>query len=724
MSPSSLPRRMGLGKSPWRRAAWHAFSPWRCVHRDRLVLLVMASMSFLCTAPSHAQRARRDEFAAARLVELPRAGWPTNGGNVYNQRYSPLTEINRSNVAGLEGVWRTHLRGSGASPEYSGEAQPLVHDGIVYIITGADDVFALSVATGEILWQYEAKLDPNLTTVCCGWDNRGVALGDGKVFFGQLDGKLVALDQRTGKPAWTVQAERWQDGFSITSAPLYFDGLVITGFSGAEYGIRGRVRAFSAKNGEPKWTFYTIPGPGEPGHETWPADSDAWQHGGASVWQTPALDPGLGLLYFSTGNPGPDFNGAVRAGDNLYSASIVALDARTGKYRWHFQQVHHDIWDYDAPNPVVLFDAEIGGEMRKGLVEVSKTGWAYILDRETGEPLIGIDERPVPQEPRQATAGMQPYPRGDAIVPHHVDIAPEGFKLVNEGRIFTPFVGADGTIVNPSLYGGANWPPSSYDPERRYLFVCASTVLGNFVGGDRDFEVPERGKEYLGGVVGFAPLPRTGIFAALDVTTNKLAWRYHWQDQCYSGSVATAGGLVFVGRNDGRLTALDSDTGLKLWEFQTGAGMNSTASVFEHDGHQYVVAYSAGNTLIGSPHGDSVWLFGLDGTLPPARERDTELPTTAVPAAPSESSGAGVGEAGVADIAAGAQVYQRVCLPCHGVDGKGGHGGGAPLDKVSDVTAAMSTITAGRNSMPAFGAALTAEQIRAVASYVVGELSR
>jgi alcohol dehydrogenase (cytochrome c) len=400
----------------------------------------------------------------------------------------------------------------------------------------------------------------------------------------------------------------------------------------------------------------------------------------------------------------------------LFSASIVAIEARTGKYRWHFQQVHHDIWDYDAPNPVVLFDVPIAGRMRKGLAQVGKTGWAYILDRETGEPLIGIEERPVPQEPRQATAATQPYPLGDAIVPQHVDIAPEGFKLVNEGRIFTPYFGDKGMIVSPSLYGGANWPPSSYDPERRLLYVCASDVVGNYIGGDREHEIPRDGEYWYGGVVGFAPLPRTGIFAALDVTTNTLAWRFRWPDQCYSGSLATAGGLVFVGRNDGRLTALDSDTGRSLWEFQTGAGMNAPASTFEHDGKQYVVALSAGNVLIGSAKGDSVWLFGLDGTLPPAAERDTEIRTTAAPspsAAPAAAAALG---------AEGEQVFKAACVACHGEDGRGGHGGGAPLDQVDDVAMVIATITDGRGNMPPLGGALTPEQISAVAAYVVEEL--
>jgi quinohemoprotein ethanol dehydrogenase len=190
--------------------------------------------------------------------------------------------------------------------------------------------------------------------------------------------------------------------------------------------------------GELVWTFYTVPGPGELGHDSWPQDSTAWQHGGAPVWQTPALDPELGLVYFSTGNPGPDLHGGVRPGDNLFSVSIVAVDAATGEYRWHFQQVRHDLWDYDSPNPVILFDAEYDGEPRKGLVQVSKTGWAYILDRETGEPLMGIEERPVPQEPRQATAATQPYPIGDAVVPQSIDIPPEGVDLIaGLGRIVT-----------------------------------------------------------------------------------------------------------------------------------------------------------------------------------------------------------------------------------------------------------------------------------------------
>ena len=550
---------------------------------------------------------------ALDLTALPTSSWPTNGGDVYNRRYSPLTRINRDNVAQLKAVWRTRLNGSGTGVRYSGEAQPIVHDGVIYVITGADDVFAIAVETGATLWTYEAKLNEKINTVCCGWTSRGVGFGDGKVFVGQLDGKLLALDQHTGAVAWSVQAERWEEGFTITSAPLYYDGLVITGFAGAEYGIRGRVKAYDAKNGSLKWTFYTIPGPREPGHDTWPKDSDVWQHGGASVWQTPAVDPQLGLIYFSTGNPGPDFNGAVRAGDNLFATSIVAVDAKTGKYRWHFQQVHHDLWDFDAPNPVVLFDIDIDGRTRKALAQASKTGWVYILDRTNGRPLIGIEERPVPQDPRQLTARTQPYPAGDAFVPQSIAIAPEGFRLVNQGRIFTPFW-TDAIVAKPGQGGGANWAPSSYDPRTGYLYVCASDRTGVFKAAD-DFEMPMDGQRYLGGEFGAVSWGITGILSALDMHTNKLVWQQQWPERCYSGSVATAGGVLFIGRGDGRFTALDSRSGALLWAFQTGAGVNAPASVFEHRGEQYVVVLSAGSAFAAARRGDSVWLFSRGGTL-------------------------------------------------------------------------------------------------------------
>jgi len=686
------------------------------------VALVSAGL-LVASGSAQSKRASEQELAAAKLAAHPTTSWPTNGGNLYNQRYSPLEAIDRSNVRQLKGVWRARLGGSGTAPQYSGFAQPLVYDGIAYVSTGANDVFAVSLDGGEVLWQYEAKLDPNITSVCCGWNNKGVALSEDKVFIGQLDGKLLALDRGTGKVAWSIQAERWQENFSITAAPLYVNGMVIIGFAGGDRGTRSRLKAYDAKDGRPIWTFYTIPGPGEPGHETWPQDNDSWKYGGAAIWQTPAVDLDLGLLYFSTGNAAPDYNGAFRAGDNLYAASMLAIELATGKYRWHFQQVHHDIWDYDAVNPVVLMDVNLAGRTRKAIAEVGKTGWAYILDRETGKPLIGIDEKPVPQEPRQKTAATQPFPRGDAIVPQLIEIAPEGHMLVNDGRIFTPFVGKDPTIVAPGIWGGASWPPSSYDPVQQRLFVCASSVINGYTGGgDSKFVGPTDGVSYLGGATTFTRVARTGIIAALDVTTNKLAWRYQWPEQCYSGTLATAGGLLFVGRNDGRLMALDSATGAQLWEFQTGAGMHAPVSTFEHKGKQYLLAFSAGSALIGSARGDSLWLFGLDGTLGPVQAGAPVSRTSAATPAPVPVAAAAPRLAD-ANLVEGKRIFTQTCAVCHGEDGKGGHTGGAPLDRVSDLAAAIRTVTAGRNNMPPFQSAFSAEQIRDVSAYVVQTLA-
>jgi quinohemoprotein ethanol dehydrogenase len=661
----------------------------------------------LMAANLHA--AESPAFSAKQLADLPVNGWLTNGGNVLNQRYSPLTEINTNNVASLKADWRAHLNGSGMGPPFSGEAQPIVEDGVLYISTGADDVFAIDVETGKQLWVYQSNLENTITTVCCGWVSRGVAIGEGKIFLGRLDGAIVALDQRTGKQVWSVQAERWQDGFTITSAPLYYDGMVISGFAGGERTARGRVRAFSAKSGKSLWTFFTVPGPGEVGHDTWPQDNPSWQYGGATVWQTPAADAKHGLIYFSTGNAAPDFNGSLRKGDNLFSASIVAIEAKTGKYRWHFQQVHHDLWDYDSPSPVVLFDMDFNGHAREALAEIGKTGWVYILDRVTGKPLIGIDELPVPQELRQNTAATQPFPVGDPVVPHEIDIPPAGFRLVNEGRIFTPYWDR-AVVAKPSPWGGTNWPPSSYDPRQGYLFVCANDQMGRFMVGESG--QPQPGASYTQGLFGFSDIPLNGIFAAVDLRTNKIVWRQRWKDSCYSGSTATAGDIVFTGRNDGRFVALDSRNGDVLWEFQTGAGVNATASIFQYKGHQKVAIVSAGNTFAGSPAGDSLWLFSLGGTLPPS-----EAPQALAAKVTAVNVKGG-------DAAAGARVFIQYCAACHGEEGKGGHGAGPDITKVAAVELVANTVISGKNNMPPFAAALTFQQIRDVAAYVGTQLGK
>jgi alcohol dehydrogenase (cytochrome c) len=650
-------------------------------------------------------------FTAKELNQLPTNNWITNGGTLFNQRYSPLTQLNKDNIAQLKALWRTSM-GSGANPGNAGQAQILAYDGILYVANGVNDVFAIDVETGKILWTYRGNPDPKGGSPI-GKVSRGVALGEGKVFVGHTDARLAALDQKTGKVIWDIPAERWQDGFAITAAPLYYDGLVIIGFNGGEMGTRGRLKAYDAKTGKLRWTFYTVPGPGEVGHDTWPKDNDAWTRGGAAIWQTPAIDSELGLLYFSTGNPGPDLNGGVRAGDNLFSVSILAIEAKTGKYRWHFQQVHHDLWDYDSPNPVVLFDADIDGVKRRGLVEVSKTGWAYILDRTNGKPLIGIEEKPVPQEPRQATAATQPYPIGDSIVPQQIDIVPEGARLVpdtgevpNKGRIFTPFW-TEPITVKPGTMGGANWPPSSYDPETKLLYVCASDRISTFWVREK-LEEPGPNKVYMGGQFGQAEVDDAGILAALDVRTNRLKWRQQWREICYSGSVVTAGGLLFVGRADGRLTALDKSTGAKLWEFMTDAGVNTTVTTFEHKGQQRVVVHAGGGVFANGKRGDGIWMFSLDGKMESLR---------------GPQSPGGLGARAVSSVH-GEQLYKQACVPCHGESGVGGHGGGPSLIAGQGADKIVSVTSAGKNNMPSFSGTYSPDDIRDIAAYIVEDLAK
>jgi len=695
--------------------------PARLMLRRLLAVLLVCAATRALPADSRpspdspAKGARLPAFTAQQLSAYPRSGWLTNGGSLSNQRYSPLDRINRGNVAGLKARWRASLNGSGLNPRSGNQAQPLVYDGVIYISTGDGDAFAVELDSGKVRWEFKANVDPKVARPCCAWPGRGVAIGEGKVFIGELDARLIALDQRSGAVLWSIQAEDPKQGYVIASAPLYYDGLVITGFAGSDMGTRGRIKAYDAKTGELRWTFYTVPGPGELGHDTWPQGSDVWKYGGAAIWQTPALDPQLGLLYFSTANPGPVLNGALRAGDNLFSVSIVAIEAKTGKYRWHFQQVHHDIWDYDSPNPVILFDAPYHGVMRKALAEAAKTGWVYILDRVTGKPLIGIVETPVMQDAQQHTSPTQPFPIGDALVPQSIDMAPEGFDLVNEGRIFTPFT------KHPAVWkplAAVNWPPSAYDPDTHLMYICAQDSLWGAVGGDPNYPV-EPGALYSGSVVQRFAAPRRGVFAALDVTTNRLVWREQWVDTCYSGSVVTAGGLVFVGRNDGRLTALEKANGRKLWEFQTDGGVNAPASIFEHDGQEYIVVLAGGTALGGSKRSDGLWLFSLDGTLASlprgAADPAGQFPRPAAPA----PSAARPPEARTADPAKGKEIYTTTCVVCHGANGQGGSHGGAKLTPALTREAITTVVAHGRNDMPAFGSALSADQLQSLADYVL-----
>ncbi|MUK87736.1 PQQ-binding-like beta-propeller repeat protein [Ornithinibacillus sp. L9] len=665
------------------------------------------------------------KFSAKDLMEPPTSNWITFGGNIYNGRYSPLDQIDTSNASDLKADWVTSL-GSGYEFKYSGEATPLVYDGVMFTITGANNVSALDATTGEIIWEFRPKLAEGLDTLCCGWASRGVALGDGKVYVALLDARLVALDQKTGDVVWETQVDEWEKGYTITSAPLYYDGKVYTGIAGGEYGIRGYVAAYDANLGRQIWRTYTIPAPGEPGHETWPDDNDAWIKGGAPVWQTPAIDPELGLIYFATGNTSPDLDGSNREGDNLYADSMLALDANTGEYEWHFQQVHHDIWDLDPANPVVLYDVEIDGKMRKGIAQAGKTGWVYMLDRTNGEPLLGIEEKPVPQNENQKTSPTQPFPVGDNFVPQDIteeDIErdlPEDFEG-EVGSIFTPFWDEPVT-VKPSPQGGANWPPSAYNPDTELFYVLGNDNYFAYAHyAEDEANVFEEGKEWIGSV--WQPVsnaPFRGTVTALDIKTNKIVWQRNWDTIAYSGILTTKGNLVFVGHNDGRIIAYDAETGEDVWEFMTDAGANAPPITYEIDGKQYISIFSAGNSLAGTQHGDKIYTFSLEGEFESLDDiTDEDINTSPIQSDETEEVEE---EQNAQDdvVQNGLNVYENNCLACHGAEGVGGHNGpnleNSPM--LADPEALIEQIKNGSGAMPGFEDSLSEEEINSLVEYL------
>ncbi|HEY0581408.1 MAG TPA: PQQ-binding-like beta-propeller repeat protein [Chloroflexota bacterium] len=593
-------------------------------------ILLLPSSTFAQAAPT--VRPTQQDLATTKAGGKD---WITFGGAINNGRYSTLNQINTSNVSQLKGAWMTRL-GSGRGAKYRFEADPLVIDGTMYIPTGNDDIFALDAKTGKKIWEYFSDIPQVNDLICCGWDNRGVGAGEGKIFSGMLDGSMVALDQKTGKVAWRTQLEDYRDGYSITGATRYFDGLVFTGMSGGENGIQGRIYGLDAKTGQVVWRFNTVPNQGEIGSDSWPMNdpdpmkANIYQHGGATVWQAPSIDPDLGMMYFSTGNAGP-WEGSLRPGQSLFSSSIVALDYKTGQYRWHYQEVHHDIWDYDLPSPVVLFDTVQDGQPRKALYQASKTGWVYFLDRTNGTPLIGIDETPVPQEPRQNTWPTQPIPRGDAFVRQCPEPDPN-FPL--SGCIFSTYWDVP-VLLTPYANGGSNFNPSCFNQQNGLVYV---------MGGEQDtaysvLDIPfVLGKRYTR-VSSSVPLGHniSSTFTALDSHTNKIVWQERKPGYFNMGCVTTAGGLTFSGQVDGNFVAYDAATGNKAWTFQTGWGISAPPMTYEVDGKQYVTIAAGGNRgNVTTLDGDAVWTFSLDGTLdqvaaPPPIQTKVEITGRIVP---------------------------------------------------------------------------------------------
>ena len=567
-------------------------------------------------------------FSAADLAAVPGANWITNGGNITNGRYSSLNQINASNVSTLKEAWHIHLDGSGKAAKYSAEATPLVYNGVMYIPTGNSDVFAIDAATGERIWTYHSNMDQTINTACCGWDNRGVAIGDGKVFVGQLDGNLVALDQSTGAVIWKIMVHNWREGYTLTSAPLYYNpaptaasperGLVYVGSTGGEFMTRGSISAYHASDGSPAFRFFTAPEPGQIGGQTWAPGPLGFSTGGATVWNTPSVDPSTNTIHFSTSNAAPWVGRGP--GLNLFTSSMVAIDALTGQLRWWFQMVHHDLWDYDCPNASITFDVAIGGVMRKAIGEACKTGWLYLLDRTTGKPLLGIPEKKVPQSKVMNTWPTQPIPVGDRITPQTCARKanykkPFAGKPVKVGCLWDPPALDRAVAVVPSAQGSVNWNPSSYNPDTQYMYMCAT---------DSDFAIQAipaakinaaflAGKGSTG--VNFAGIFfNQGYIVAMDVKTNKVAWRVKWPRTCYSGTFTSAGGLVFAGRGTGEFDAYDAKTGAELWKTMLASNVAAPGMTYSVNGKQYVAIYDGGTAFtFQSPgkHGDDLYAFAL-----------------------------------------------------------------------------------------------------------------
>jgi len=488
--------------------------------------------------------------------------WLTYSGNYQAHHYSALDQINTVNVNKLKVSWMYQIRG-----RQHFEATPLVFDGMMFLTDPPSDVTALDLRTGRPIWQYRRPI-PDGVPVCCGQVNRGVAALDDQIFVGTIDSHLVALDAKTGRVRWDVEVADYKLAYTITVAPLAIKDMVIIGIAGAEYGVRGFLDAYDAKTGKRRWRFSTTPGPGEPGNETWSGDS--WKYGGATTWVTGSFDPTLNLIYWGTGNPGPDYDGTKRLGDNLYSDSVIALDADTGKLKWHFQFIPHDVNDIDSNQVPVLLDASWKGVPRKLMLFGNRNAFYYVLDRATGEFLMAK------QFTRQTWAKSidakgRPVPNPEAEP--------------NE----------KGALVYPDDDGSANWFNPSYSP-RTKLFYQNVREKGAFYFKTATSYEP--GKLYLGATKRDLTTEEPyGTLRAWNALSGEQAWSFRVESPPWCGVLATAGDLVFSGTMEGDFFALHAVTGKLLWRIQTGGEIWSNPMSYRTGGKQYIVI-AAGSSLI------------------------------------------------------------------------------------------------------------------------------
>jgi len=497
-----------------------------------------------------------------RRAESEPGNWLTYSGNYQGHRHSLLAQITPGNVARLKPAWVYQMRNTNKL-----ETSPIVLDGVLYITERPNVVTALDGRTGRPLWSYRRAL-PTGIPACCGPVNRGLAILDDMLFLGTYDAHLVALDLRTGAERWDVTVADYQVSHTITVAPLAVKDKILVGIAGGDWGIRGFLDAYEAKTGKRCWRLWTVPGPGEPGNETW--EGDSWKTGGATTWMTGSYDPELNLVYWGTGNPGPDYNGDVRAGDNLYSASLLAIDADSGKLRWHFQFTPHDVHDWDSNQVPVLVDGVVNGRARKLVVQANRNAFYYVLDRATGEFLSGR-----PYVKQTWASGLDAS--GRPMVLPNTEPTPEG------------------TLVYPGLGGGTNWFSPSYSPSTRLFYVPSQEDYGQFYYKLKAEYEPGSIFE-SGGTRNLAGVEPYGAIKALEVETGKLRWEFKLHAPSSSGLLSTAGGLVFSGSREGWFFGLDAESGKPLWRFQTGGQIVANPVSFLVDRNQHI-AIAAGQAL-------------------------------------------------------------------------------------------------------------------------------
>ncbi len=500
--------------------------------------------------------------------------WLTYSGSTFSQRYSTLDQITPANVKNLELQWVFQAR----SLEKF-EATPLVVDGILYTVEAPNNAVALDALTGRVLWMYGYTPSKDARP-CCGRVNRGLAILGDTLYMGTIDAHLLALDAKTGVLLWNTTVANAAAGYTLTHAPLIVKDKVIVGTAGGEYGIRGFIAAYDTKTGQEDWRFYTVPGKGEPGNETWAGDS--WKTGGGSVWMTGSYDPALNLTYWGTGNPGPDWNGDARAGDNLYTDSVVALDPDTGKLKWYYQFSPHDEFDFDAVQVPVLADMQWKGAPRKVMLWANRNGLFYAIDRTTGQFLLG--------KPFVEVNWMNGFDE-------------KGRPMRVPGKVPTP----EGTVILPGNQGGTNWYSPSFSPRTGLFYIPAWTRYSS-VYVKQPVEYTEG--RLFAGAMPQSPVPMvrsgpvnlktdaegSGAVRAIDPKTGDMKWEFQMSDVTDSGILTTASNLLFVGGREGYFFALDAGSGELLWKVSVGGQVSAGPMTYALGGRQYV-AISAGNAL-------------------------------------------------------------------------------------------------------------------------------